>query len=491
MKLSVERKAASLVALDITADDDEFAAAVNKAYRKAARDIQVPGFRKGKAPRTIIEQFYGRDVFVQDAADDMMETLFRKAIEQEELTPVGEPEVEIKAINPLSFVVTIPVYPEVDTKDYVSVRVDPVDAAVEDADVDETLERMRVMQSPWVDVTDGSSPQEGDQVTVDYEVAHEGEPFQDPVVDASFILGETNLLAQLREKIEQMRLGESASFDITFAEDDETANESIRGMTLAYSVTLKAHQRRDLVELDDDFAQKVNEDEESTVEALREQVREELHVNRTTEGRSAVLDQIVDQMAAQAEIDPPAVMVEKEVELQLQHLRENLMRSNTPWEGYLRFQGKTEQDLKEDARPQAEQMLRRQLFLSAFAKSEGIEVTSEDVEAEIARVSGPPAGSADEDDEAATRRERMAQFFQSDYYRSMLQNELQQRKVTDRLIEIATEGRGAVLNGWSAPDPADDEAVDLVEVEASAEADVFDTETATDAVAPDEAENEN
>ncbi|MEJ7900238.1 MAG: trigger factor [Thermomicrobiales bacterium] len=458
MKLNVERKPASLVVLDITADDDEFAEAMTKAYRKVAKDIQMPGFRKGKAPRNVIERFYGREVFLREAADEVMDKLYRQALEQESITPVGEPDVEINDLEPVNFVVTVPVFPSIEVNDYAGVRVDSADAAVEDSDVDEVLNRLQLSQSPWVDLEESRSPKTGDQVTVDYTVLDGDQPFQEPVNDAVFVLGETNLLTQLREKLESMKVDDTESFELAFDDDDESADPSIRGKSLSYQVTLKEIKQRDLLPLDDDFAKKVNETE--TLDVLRSQIREDIHVGKTNDGRTGVVNQIINAMAGQAAIDPPAVMVGEEVDHQLNHLKEDLQRSNTPWEGYLRLQGKTEDDVRADLRPEAERRLRNSLFLQAVAKAETVEVTDVDIDAEVSRLAPPAADGADEAAEAQAAR--MAQFYQSDYFRSMLRNELFERKLTDRLIDIATEGRGAVLNAYVAPEPAIDTEGEIV-----------------------------
>lgn len=445
MKLNVERKPASLVVLDITAEEHEFAEALSKAVRKVSKDIQMPGFRKGKAPRGIIERFYGRDVFLREAADEVMDRLYRDAITQESITPVGEPSVEIVELEPVNFVVTVPVYPEVDPKDYAAVRVGPVDAAVTDEDVEEIVERLRKAQSPWVDVTDERIPGEGDQVTIDYEVKDGDTAFQDPVTDAVFVLGETNLLTQLRDKIETMKVGETDSFDLAFDEDDETADPGIRGKSLSYSVTLKSIKERDLIAMDDEFAKTAAEAE--SLDGLRDQIREDLHQGRTNEGRTGVLNDIIDAIAAQSEVDPPQVMIDEEVEHQLSQFKENLQRSNTPYEGYLRLQNKTDDDVKADVLPEATRRLRNSLLLQAIARAEAVELTDEDIDTEIEAMTPVADDATDEQREQANR---MKEFYKSDYFRNMLRNELFERKLTDRLIEIATEGQGAVTNGWVA-----------------------------------------
>ena len=311
---------------------------------------------------------------------------------------------------------------------------------------------------------------------MDYTVLDGDEPFQEPVEDAVFILGETNLLTQLREKLEGMNVGDTESFDLEFAEDDDTADPAIRGKSLAYQVTLKEIKQRDLLPLDDDFAKKVNETE--TLEELRQQIRTDIHVGKTNDGRTGVVNQIINAMAGQAAIDPPAVMVEEEVDHQLNHLKEDLQRSNTPWEGYLRLQGKTDDDVRDDLRPEAERRLRNSLFLQAVAKAETVEVTDQDIDGEIARLAPPMPAGGEDDDAAATQAARMAQFYQS-----MLRNELFERKLTDRLIEIATEGQGAVLNGYVVPEAPIDAESSVIDVESA----VVDTDAAPAPEADDSA----
>lgn len=451
MKLTVERKPASLVELNITADEDEFSAALDKAISKQSRNLQIPGFRKGKAPRAMVERYYGREAFLRDAADEVMDRLYREALEQEDLRPVGDPDVEIVELEPVNFIVTVPVYPTIDLGDYASVRVDPVDAAVNDEEVQEILDRLQRTQSPWVDVEEARKPQEGDQVTVDYTVKEGDEQFQEPVEDAIFVLGETNLLQPLRDKIEEMNVGDTEQFDLVFEEDDETADPQIRGKALTYTVTLKSLKQRDLKPIDDELAKTVAGAE--SLEDLRQQILDDVHQGKTNEGRTEVMNKIIEAIAENATIDLPDAMIDDEVEHQVNHLKEDLQRQNTSWETYLRSTGKSEDDVKADVRPEAARRLRNSIILQEIAKLENVEVTDEDLEAEITRAAGPDINPDTEDEEAKARAQRLRELYASDYFRNILRNDLYERKLTDRVIEIATEGKGAVLNGWVAPEP--------------------------------------
>lgn len=445
MKLTTERKPGSILELNITADDAEYQKAIDDAITRQSRNVQIPGFRKGKAPRHMVERFYGgREVFAQDAAEKLMDKLYREALEQEEINPVGDPELTSMELDPsLVFVVAVPVYPEIELGDYTAVRVDPVDAAVTDDDVEQVITRLLRQQGTWKDV-EGRKPSEGDQVTIDYTV-HEGdEEFQEPVQDAVWVIGETNLLEQLKERIEELEPGETGEFELFFEEDDEAADPAVRGKQLKYSVTLKNLKEREVPELTDELAKEIGDVE--TVAALREQIFEEIHQGKTGDGRNEVLNKIVEAVAADTTIDLPEAMVEEEIEHQLSHRKQDLQRQGVNWDQMVSAGIINEESFKAELRPDATQRLTNTLILQEIARRENIEITDEDVDAEIEKIMGPaPEG---DDPEAAERAERMREVYNGDYFRNVLKNDLYERTLTDRIIDIATEGQGAVLNGW-------------------------------------------
>lgn len=455
MKLTTERKPGSIIELNIAAEDAEFQEAVDKAIVRRAKNVQIPGFRKGKAPLNMVERFYGgREVFAQDAAEKLMDQLYQEALKQEDINPVGDPELVNMELDPtLNFVVAVPVYPEIELGDYNAVRVDPVDAAVTDSDVEEVLERLRKQQATWEDV-EGRKPSEGDQVTIDYTV-HEGEEvFQEPVTDAVWVLGETNLLEQLRERIEDMEPGQNEEFELFFEEDDESADPKVRGKQLKYNVTLKGVKTRNLPELTDELAKEITGAE--NVEELREQIFEDIHQGKTGDARNEVLNKIIEAVAETTNIDIPTVMVDEEIDHQIGHRKEELKRQGITWEQMLAFSGLDEEKVKEDTRPDAEKRLRNTMILQEIARQENIEITDEDVDAEIDNIAGPDLNPDTDDVEAVERARRMREVYNGDYFRNVLKNDLFERRLTERIIEIATEGKGAVLNGWEpkAEEPA-------------------------------------
>jgi trigger factor len=467
VKLTLERLPESRVQLEITADEPETAAAMKRAVRKVGNQITLPGFRKGKAPQAMIERAYGPDVFQEEANRYLMTDLYRQALEEKDIVPVGDPEVDIASYDPLTFTVVVPVYPEIDPGAYRDVRIEPTDAAVDAAAVDELLEALRKSHSPWVDpqseglqvgaglelTPKSRNPRDGDQVTIDYTVQAEGEPAEEPVVDAVFVLGESGLLEPVEDAIRGLRVGETAGFSVPFAADDESLDETLRGKTLEYTVTLKGLKERDLLPLDDDFAKSVGDAE--TLDELRNTLREDMHQGRTAEARRAALAQIIAAMAEGAAIELPEPMIDRAVEDDVRRLRGRLAQQGIPLEAYLRMTEQNEDELREELRPTASLRLRNSLLLRSIAEKEGISIDDETVDSAVERLA-----TAAQD---ATQPGQAEAFVRSDVMRELLESELFEQQLMDRLIDIATEGKGAVLNPWTPPAAPEGEATPAAE----------------------------
>lgn len=427
----------SSVELDIYADEVEFAEAYEKTLRKVSRDVTIPGFRKGKAPRNIIEKMVGRDAIVDEAGRDMMDDLYRRAIEQENIVPVGEPRVGILQPEPIAFKVTIEVFPTVTLGDYAGVRVEPREVELDESEVQEVLDQLQRQHADWVSVEEPRSPRDGDKIVIDLNVFDGDEPFQEPAEDAEFILGESSLFEALVESIKMMQPGATAELTLAFDDDDLSVNPALRGKSLRYVITLKDVQERVLPELDDELAAKVGQFE--TFAAMREQIEKDLLRNKAMEARGEVATEVINTMAEGAEIDVPSSMVEKELEDEVTQFRSRLAQQGLNLDEYLQVNDQTMDELREEMRPNAERRIRNSVVLQEIAKAEGVEVTAEDISAEIDRLA---AGSENP--------ERLKTLYESEYFRGLLENELFDRKLTERVIAIATEGRGAVTGAGAA-----------------------------------------
>ncbi|HET7036678.1 MAG TPA: trigger factor [Thermomicrobiaceae bacterium] len=432
MKVTVERLPLSSVALDILADEDEFKRAVEKAFRRINQQVRIPGFRPGRAPRPIVEQRIGRDYIVSEANRDLMDDLYKQAVTQEDITPISEPSVDIYQQEPLGFRVEVQVYPEIELGDYTAIRVEPREVTVSDEQVDEAIENLRKTHSLWVPPAEPRQPRAGDQVVLDIDAFEDDEPFQSPVENATFELGEDALFPEIEEAVKQLKPGEQAEFDISFAEDNERLSPEMRGKTLHYKVTLQDVKERELPEVDDEFAKLVNSSFQ-TVDELRAGLRKQLLQDAALEARGEVVNTAIERLTETSTLEMPPALVERQVELDIERLTQELAREGMSFDEFLRFGQKSREAYTEEIRPDAEQRLRKTMTLETFAKSEGVEVTAEDVEAEITRLTG-----------RAENSEEMRQVYANPYVQRMIGEQLADRKLTDRIIELVTEGVGAV-----------------------------------------------
>ncbi|MEZ4523078.1 MAG: trigger factor [Thermomicrobiales bacterium] len=457
MKTTVDRLPKSVVTLDIASDPEEFAKAVDTTMRDLSRDAVVPGFRKGKAPRHIIERMVGREAIVAEAGRNMMDDLYKRALEEEDLQPISEPSVDVYNEEPLAFKVVVEVFPTVELGDYKSVRVETRDVELDDEEVEQELQALLKNHAEWIDVEEARQPQDGDQVTIDLEVFEGDEHFQEPAEDAVFVLGESNLFDSLVEAMKMMTPGSSSELTLAFEDDDTSVRPTMRGKTLRYAITLKEIKRREMPELNDEFAAGIGEGQFETVEALREGIAEDVLRQKAMQARTEVFNEIVEGIVGTSEVDVPDTLIESELDDQVNQLRTRLAQQGLEFSDYLASNGQTEADFREELRESAGERVRNTLVLQEVAKAEGLEVTQEDYDAEIEKlIAGRP------------NPEQLRSIYDSDYFRGMLENEIHDRKMMELVVEIGTEGKGAI-SGPGAELLEADEAPPVVEDEAAAE----------------------
>ena len=459
VRVTVEQQPKSSVTLDIVADDDEFKKAVDRAFRRVNELVNVPGFRPGKAPRQLVEQRVGRDLIVQEAHREIMDDLYRQALEQEDIVPVSDPDVDVYQDEPVGFKVTVEVYPKVNLGDYSGISVEPREVNAADEEIDDVIQNLRNQQSTWVEPSEPRSPVEGDQVILDFEVYEGDEEFHEPVVGADFVLGEGPLFKQIEEAVKYLQPGAEAEFDITFDEDDEEVPEQIRGKTLHYKVKLQEVKTRELPELDEEFLQSIGEDYE-TVDDLREAIRKDLLQNKVQQSRDEFLNEAFEQFANLSNLEVPDGLIDSELDREFQQLGERLGQQGMSMDEYLRMTQKSADDIKSEMRPEVANRVRNSLVLEAFGEAEGVEVTDEDIDAEIDTMVG--------DNEQA---EQMKELYQSDYFKNMLRSQLENRKITERLVEFVSGGAGAITGeGKTLLDEQESgETVESTEIEGSSD----------------------
>lgn len=468
MNVAVERLPESQVVLDITTDQQEFEKALQRAYRKVVNQVRLPGFRPGKAPRMIIERMLGREVLIEQADRDLLDPLYQQALEREDLTPVGEPDVEIYQTEPLAFKVTVQVYPTLDLGGYQEVRVEPRPVAVSDEQVEEALTRLRESRSPWREPAEPRPARDGDRVTVDVNLREAGadQPYREPLIDSTYTLGKDNLFPQLHDALVGASVGDERTAEIAFGADEERAEAGMRGKTMLYTLTVTKIEEQELLPLDDDFAATASEGRSATLEGLRADIRRDLLRAERQKARTEVATEVVGAMGALATVDLPAVMIDKQVDSDLEDLRNRLSQENQTLEAYLRLKDQTEDELREELRPEAARRLRNSLVLREIATREGVSVSAQDIDAEIERLIG-----------TSENRDQLRSIYSGNYIRNLLENELFERKLMDHIIGIATEGRGPADPPEEPEAPAE---AQVAEADARDAADVAAAESAGD-----------
>jgi trigger factor len=408
-------------------DEDPY---VDRSYRRTVGRLNIPGFRKGKAPRSIVENYVGRIALVQEALDFMIPETLNQVLQDEDIQAFVEPRVEVLELEPVSFNATVPLEPTVDLGDFYNVRLEKDAVEISDDEVDQVLERIRREMAPWEPV---SRPvQFGDLLNLNVQGAMAGEQVvDDEAVDYIPRLENVLPFPGFALYLEDMTEGQSKDFTLTVPE--EYPRPEYAGKDVAFQVEVLSIKEKQLPELDDEFAKGVGEGFE-TMEALRAHV-----VGRITEEAQSQADYEFQELSLaslleNATINASDLLLEREIQ-NLQQERERMLRNQRlDLDTYLSYIGKTEEEFQEELRPVAEDRLNRMLVLRKLAQEEQIEVAPEEVQEEVDSM----VSSSSEENAAAMRR-----ALNSEDTRESIRASLLNRKVMERLMEIFQGIEGA------------------------------------------------
>ena len=379
---SVEKKEKSTVELTIQIDAEQFEAAVQKAYLKDRNRISVPGFRKGKAPRKIIEGMYGSGVFYEDAINDVYPDAYAEAVKEQGLDDVGYPKIEIVEVGKegLTFKALVSVRPEVKLGEYLGITAPKEEPKVTEKDIDEELK-------PFIDratrlVSVKRKAKKGDTAVIDFEGFDNGTPFEGGKGENYELkLGSGSFVPGVEDQVIGMKAGEEKDLDITFPED---YHADLAGKQVVFHVKVNEVKEPQAPEVDDEFAKDVSEFE--TLADFRKDLGDKLLERRKAQAQSdfenAVMEQLVDGM----ECEIPDGMVDVRVDRLMEDYAMRLQSQGMRMEDYLKMMGMTPEMMRASARPSALRQLQTELALEAVAKAEGIETTDEEYEAEVAKL---------------------------------------------------------------------------------------------------------
>ena len=370
---------------EISIDGATFSAAVDKAYKKSAKNITIPGFRRGKAPRAIIEKMYGRGVFYEDAVNDLLPAAYEEAAKEFGMEIVGRPEFEIDNIDDNGATIKVKVYtkPEMKLDGYKGVEATRTVTPVTDADVDAEIERVRARNSRMIDVTDRAAALE-DTVDINYEGSVDGVPFEGGKADGhSLTLGSGQFIPGFEDQIVGHNIGDEFDVNVTFPEKYHA--EELAGKAAVFKVKLNGIKFNEKPALDDDFAKDVSEFD--TLAEYKADIRAKLEENNKKSADAAVDEQLVAAVVEKLEGDIPEVMYDAECENMVRDFDTRLRMQGMDLKTYFKYTGMDLDGLREQSRPQAERQVNTRLALETIAANEKIEASDDEIEEEFKRLS--------------------------------------------------------------------------------------------------------
>lgn len=382
MSLQIEKLEKNMAKLTIEVSAEELEKAIEGAYQKNKNKISIPGFRKGKAPRKMIEQMYGKEVFYEDAANALIPDAYEEALKDCTEDIVSSPKIDVtqlEAGKPFIFTAEVALKPEVTLGKYKGVKVDKADTTVTDEEVNAEIDREREKNSRTVEVE--RTVENGDIATIDFEGFVDGVAFQGGKgEDYPLTIGSGAFIPGFEEALIGAEIGKEVDVNVTFPEEYQAAE--LAGKAAVFKCTVKKLQEKQVPELDDDFVSEVSE-ESDTVDEYKSEIKKKLEDNKAAAAKNAKEDAAIDAVIADAKMDIPDAMVETQQREMVQEYAQRMQSQGISMEQYMKLTGMTVQMLMEQVKPQAMKRIQSRLVLEAVAVAEKLEATEEDFEEEV------------------------------------------------------------------------------------------------------------
>ena len=386
MSLQVERLEHNMAKLTIEVPAEEVEKALQAAYLKERGKISLPGFRKGRVPRQMIEKMYGPEVFYDEAANRMISEAYAKAYDECELELVSQPKIEITQLEKgkeFIFTAEVAVKPEVKLGEYKGLKVDKVSTRVTQKEVDEEIDKDRERNARTIDVTD-RAVQDKDQITLDFEGFVDGVAFEGgKASDYPLTIGSGAFIPGFEDQLIGANIDEEKEINVTFPEEYQA--KELAGKAAVFKCTVHSIKAKELPELDDEFVSDVSEKSE-TVDAYKAEVKAKIKERKENEGKQKREDQSVEQAVANAEMDIPEAMISFQSRQMVDDFARRIMQQGMTMEQYFQFTGLSEEKMMEEFKPEAEKRIRTRLTLEAIVAAENIEVSEERLDEELQKM---------------------------------------------------------------------------------------------------------
>ena len=427
MSVTVENLEKSMAKLTIEVAAEEFEKAMQKAYMQQKNSISIPGFRKGKVPRQMVEKMYGPGIFYEDAANIVLPGAYEEGAKESGLDITSSPEIEVTQVEkgkPFIFTALVALRPEVKLGNYKGLEVPRNDVSVSDEELEKELRKEQEKNGRQITIDDEAA-QDGDTVTMDYKGTIDGEAFEGGSAQgANLTLGSGTFIPGFEEQLVGVKAGETKEVHVTFPEDYHA--EELKGKEAVFTCDVIKISRTELPELNDEFAQDVSEFD--TIDEYKEDLRKQLQQRKENAAKQSRRDNALSRAARAAEIEIPAPMLETRAVDMVNNFARQLAAQGMNLEQYMQYTGSNAEMMREQVKPQAEIQIRNELVLDEIAKAEGIEVTEEEILAEVEEMAKSYGIDAEKMKEVMTDEER--ENFRKD---------LAARKALDLIADAAVE----------------------------------------------------
>ncbi|MBQ2258504.1 MAG: trigger factor [Lachnospiraceae bacterium] len=385
MSLQVEKLEGNMAKLTIEASAEEFEAAVEKAYQKNKNKLSVPGFRKGKVPRKMIEQMYGKEIFFEDAANFVIPSAYAKAVDECTEEIVSQPTidvVQVEAGKPFIFTAEVALKPEVTLGKYKGVEVEKADTTVTEEEVNAAIDKERESNARTISIED-RAVKDGDMTVLDFEGFVDGVAFEGGKGENyPLTIGSNTFIPGFEEQLIGAELNKETEVNVTFPEDYQAAE--LAGKPAVFKCTIKEIKEKQLPELDDEFASEVSEFD--TLAEYKEDVKKNLTEKKEAEAKNAKEDKVVDAIIEDAKMDIPEAMIATQQRQMADDFAQRIQMQGISIDQYFQFTGLTREAFLEQMKPQAEKRIKSRLVLEAVAKAENMEASEDEYKAEIKRM---------------------------------------------------------------------------------------------------------
>ena len=417
----------NMVKLVIESTAEEFEAGLNTAYNKNKSKISLPGFRKGKAPRKMIEKMYGAEVFYEDAANSIIPDAYAKAADECGLELVSQPKInvtQLEAGKPFIFEAVVAIKPEVELGQYKGVEVSKNDVEATDADVEEELKRVQDQNSRTVAVSD-RAVKDGDNTVIDFEGFVDGVAFDGGKgTDYPLTIGSHSFIDNFEEQIIGMNIGDEKEINVTFPEEYHA--EELKGKPAVFKVKVKEIKEKQLPELNDEFAQDVSDFD--TLAEYRDDLKKKIETRKANDAKAKKEDEAIAKIIETSKMDIPEAMVDTQVNRMVEDFAQRLQQQGLSVEQYFQYTGMTADKIMDEMKPEAVKRIQSRLVLEAIVKAENIETSDDEFEAELKKMADAYKMELDQIKE-----------FMGDYEKKQIKEDLAIQKAVELIVDSVVE----------------------------------------------------